>query len=257
MKKRIILMASLTVLSSCGKEIGSVENRWPQKIDFKERVLDAGTMVGSEISSVVQEVELGLSVKWANVNLGVQNADEQGDHYAWGEIESGDKFGWCYYEHNDSAHSCSSILYLTKYCFDKYGEINDVEPGAELHLLDDAAYIKWGDGWRMPSAEEFEELIKECEWYYDKAEKTFTAKGPNGNSIQFPAPGYSFGNRKYSSEQSNAYATGAYWTRELSEFSSADAKIVMMSAGADGKVKLSLNPGFNRCFGLPIRPVKE
>lgn len=54
----------------------------------------------------------------------------------------------------------------------------------------DAATRHWGNKWRTPTKEEFEELIKECKWEkavipnYDKHALKVT--GPNGNSIFLP-----------------------------------------------------------------------
>ena len=33
-------------------------------------------------------VDLGLSVKWARVNIGASSIGDYGDYYAWGEIET-------------------------------------------------------------------------------------------------------------------------------------------------------------------------
>lgn len=257
MKTESLILASILVLSACNKEnVPSIHDRIPVKIDFVERVLDENVDIGSELFDYVEAVDLGLSVKWASVNLGATKPSEQGKHYAWGEILSSEKFGWQYYEHNESPCSCSNILYLNKYCFDKYGEINDVNAGAELDKLDDAAYIALGGQWRTPSADEYAELIEKCEWTYNEQNKTFEATGPNGNSIQFPAPGYSIGTTKYSAEDVIGYATGGYWTRELSDFSSADAKMILMYY-TNGECDIKISPGYNRCFGLPIRAITQ
>lgn len=54
----------------------------------------------------------------------------------------------------------------------------------------DAATHYWGEKWRTPSKEDFEELITKCKWgkYIIPTTNQFALKaiGPNGNSIIFP-----------------------------------------------------------------------
>ena len=57
----------------------------------------------------------------------------------------------------------------------------------------DAATHYWGEKWRTPTKEDFEELITKCKWekYIISTTNQFALKaiGPNGNSIVFPAVG--------------------------------------------------------------------
>ena len=39
-------------------------------------------------------VDLGLSVGWASCNVGATSPEEFGDHYAWGEVEPKEYYGW-------------------------------------------------------------------------------------------------------------------------------------------------------------------
>lgn len=43
------------------------------------------TIPGADTPENVRAIDLGLSVKWANMNLGAINEDDSGDFYAWGE----------------------------------------------------------------------------------------------------------------------------------------------------------------------------
>lgn len=56
-------------------------------------------------------VDLGLSVKWATMNVGAAKINDQGSYFAWGETENKDDYTWSTYKHGTSADD------LTKYNF--------------------------------------------------------------------------------------------------------------------------------------------
>lgn len=113
-------------------------------------------------------VDLGLSVKWASCNLGASGPTYFGKRYIWGHID-------------DLTMNCNNG------CIPEESQINNIS-GTKY----DAAKIALGNGWRIPTKAEFEELYENCkfEWIlldtYPGAK--FTA--PNGNSVFFPASGY-------------------------------------------------------------------
>ena len=39
-------------------------------------------------------VDLGLSVKWATVNIGAEKSTEPGSYFAWGETVKKDDYTW-------------------------------------------------------------------------------------------------------------------------------------------------------------------
>ena len=107
-------------------------------------------------------VDLGLSVKWATCNIGASHPEEFGGYYSWGENSEKDEYNektykWCK----------GSIEALTKYVDDpSVGE--NVDNIAVLELADDAAYANWGKPWRMPKAEEWQELFANCRMEFTK-----------------------------------------------------------------------------------------
>jgi hypothetical protein len=42
----------------------------------------------------VEAVDLGLSVKWANMNVGAYKDSGYGSYFAWGEIKPKDYYSW-------------------------------------------------------------------------------------------------------------------------------------------------------------------
>lgn len=106
-------------------------------------------------------VDLGLSVKWATCNVGATKPEDYGEYYAWGEIKSKNIY-------NDHSYIHSKINGLwSNYVFIKYNTkqrkgIKDDK--SKLELIDDVAKTEWGVDWRIPSVEEFQELLNNCKW---------------------------------------------------------------------------------------------
>lgn len=52
------------------------------------------------------------------------------------------------------------------------------------------AVNSWGSTWRIPTKNEWNELIHNCQWKKIYSDNVWEATGPNGNSIYLPAAGY-------------------------------------------------------------------
>ena len=150
-------------------------------------------------------VDLGLSVKWATMNVGANAPEEYGDYFAWGETEPKDYFldktyKWC----------MGSYSTMTKYCTNSY--YGTIDNKTTLDLEDDAAYANWGGTWRMPTHDEFEELRTKCSWEKTTQNGVYGQKvtGPNGNSVFLPAAGY-----RWNDGLNNAGYNGYYWSSSL------------------------------------------
>lgn len=87
----------------------------------------------------------------------------------------------------------------------------------------DVASEKWGDKWRVPTKEEFEELINRCNW--EKVlipltkEHALKVTGPNGNHILLPVTGHAGCCKKiagFFSNKENTYNECAFWTSSKS-----------------------------------------
>lgn len=131
-------------------------------------------------------VDLGLSVKWANCNVGATAPEEVGDYFAWGETKpkAMDRYISGYYKWCNIDEP-----YYLKYVRD--GDHRDNKN--TLDPEDDAAHVNWGGAWRMPTSTEIEELCNRCTWERIKQGKRdgfkVTSK-VNGNSIFIPATGF-------------------------------------------------------------------
>lgn len=154
----------------------------------------------SEFTVTTGEViDLGLSVKWAACNIGAQSPEEYGGYYAWGEIEEKNVYDWTTYKWCNGSYDTP-----TKY--NSWSDWGYVDDKYVLDSDDDVAQTLLGDDWRMPTEEEVEELLDNCEieWTSLNGVNGLKVIGPNGNSIFLPAAGFRYG---------TSFSSGVYyWT---------------------------------------------
>lgn len=134
-------------------------------------------------------VDLGLAsgLLWAKCNMGTTKPTEPGDYYAWGETSTKKK----YYIDNYKHFKVDENVKILKY--------NEKDGKEVLELEDDAANAYLGVGYRIPTKEDWEELLEDCKWevvtttlpeIVDPSQKKVIARwkvtGPSGNSIVLP-----------------------------------------------------------------------
>ena len=123
-----------------------------------------------------QAVDLGLSVKWATMNVGATSPEDYGGYYAWGETEEKSNYDWETYKWCNGSYNN-----MTKYCTDGY--YGTVDNKRVLDPSDDVAHVKWGGSWRMPTSDEIKELTDECNWQWTSLNGVdgCWVTGPNGS----------------------------------------------------------------------------
>lgn len=118
--------------------------------------------------NVHEYVDLGLpsGLLWATTDIGALTPEDEGLEFVWGGTSVDTKW----------ADIKDIVL--------GYDEISDTEY--------DVAKVQWGNGWRLPTAEEARELMKYCTPKGSNTQKIdgysnsdFEYTGPNGNSIFF------------------------------------------------------------------------
>lgn len=145
-------------------------------------------------------VDLGLpsGTKWADRNMGSSSPADYGDYYAWGEINTKKTY-------TDKTYKFFTDKNKNGYCDN--GEIEDIGPdisGTEY----DVAHKKWGGSWKLPTKEQWQELIDYCSWTFmaQDCHPGYKVTGPNGRCIFLPAAGkkaeYSGADRSIGSEGS-------------------------------------------------------
>lgn len=157
-------------------------------------------------------VDMGLSVLWATCNLGADSFEKNGDYYSWGETTPKSYYGWDNYawghQNNDMTYNLTK--YLTK---EKYGSVDNL---VQLQSQDDAAVTTLGNGWRMPTNKEFQELIDNSYVYtmynyYNTGINGYSVvskvEGFEDKSLFFPCAGYAIRDGHYLDDASYLAAT--------------------------------------------------
>ena len=204
-----------------------------------------GSGVKAECVIVVEKpheyVDLGLpsGTLWATTNVGANSPEESGDYFAWGEVEPKSTYNWSTYKYCKGSSST-----MTKYCTQSSN--GTVDNKTELDLEDDAAYMNWGEGWRMPSDAQLTELRTNCTWTWDSTKKGYTVVGPNNCSLFLPAAGY-----RYVGGLDDAGSWGYYWSRSLyTSYSNYAYSVYFNSSNVSGDY-------LYRCYGRSVRPVRQ
>ena len=184
-------------------------------------------------------VDMGTSVMWATNNLGAASPELTGDTYTWGEIRAQKGYSRNYkYGEGDWK--------VTKYCEEDESTswAGEGQPDGLTKLLpeDDAACNSWGNGWRMPSSDEWKELSDKCNWKWVMYNDVygFLVTAGNGNCIFLPA------NKK--NARTNRVESLKYWSSSLAAANSA------YCMDGDGSPRRGMNYEERRA-PLPIRAV--
>ena len=179
------------------------------------------TLYNEEILHNVEfdnSVDLGLSVRWGSCNLGAKFEQDFGTYFQWPTLEAGD-----------------NVSDRDDYC----------DTGCISSSKWDYAKKTLGGTWRMPSSDEFKELMTKCRWQWTNrfGVNGYQIIGPNGNSIFLPAAGYHY---RCDIEKN---LTGYYWSGDSTACSNADVLEFKENTQSIGKrVKY---------YGRSIRPVKD
>ena len=194
-----------------------------------------------------QWVDMGLpsGLLWATCNLGTNKSTELGDYFAWGETETKESYTNKTYKWYEDSDEIVEIKYSDLFKADASGNIRTL-----LELEDDAANVKLGGNWRMPTREEFEELLHPantdlCLVSKNDVKGYLVVSKKNGNTLFLPAAGF-----KLADEVTGVEDEYYYWTSEHAEEGLGVANVVGNFYGS-----LDVMPFFNRPIGCTIRPV--
>ncbi len=226
--KRILLISSIVLLfvGGCTKD-----TEFEQETTY---IVTEGK-VEKDIDTINGHcyVNLGLpsGLKWAACNVGASLPGDDGDYFAWGETKPKDSY---------TADNC-----LT------YNKLMEDISGSEQY---DAATANWGTPWRMPTKDEFQELLDECEIELGTYDGVVCYKftGPNGNEIYLPAAGY-YKNSELHYKDNNRFVM--IWTSTPSGISRKEAYRLSFYCASDfSNITSDVR---SRYFGFSIRAVTE
>ena len=250
------------VWTSSNENIAPVRNGRVDAYDYGDAVITCTAADGSGVKATCKViilnaesayVDLGLpsGTLWATCNIGATSPEDYGDYFAWGETEGYNDgktdFNWSTYKWCNGSNST-----MTKYCNNSsYGYNGFTDDKTELDPEDDAAYVNWGPAWRMPSEEQFSELINSSytttEWTTQNGVygRKITSK-ENGNSIFLPAAGF-----RYYSSLNSAGSYGYYWSCTLSSDDPSSARYPCFNSS-----RITMYSNY-RYFGQSVRPVRS
>jgi len=213
-------------------------------------------------------VDLGLpsGLKWATCNVGASKPEEYGDYFAWGDTvpyykpghaqddlqtygkddkKKTDGYAWSTYKWCEGDYDA-----LTKYCSKgDYGNNGFTDSKTTLVFEDDAASYNWGSPWRMPTNDDFEELIATK---VNTTDYTWTwcdggwqiVRNSTGATLFLPAAGYRFDTGLY-----NVGSYGSYWSSSLGTDFPGNAWVLFFDSG-------DVLTFYNyRYYGFSVRPV--
>lgn len=177
-------------------------------------------------------------MKWASFNVGASAPEEYGDYYAWGEVEPKSEYLFDNYKWSDD-----NGMTMTKYCTDSSYGI--VDGKTILDSEDDVAYIKLGNNWRMPTLDEFQELIDNCDSEWTAQNGVYGRKlvsRINGNSIFLPAAG--------ADQENDAGLKAYYWSANTLGWGYASYFLYFTSSYSQRSYGSS-------CMGRSVRAVQD
>lgn len=207
-------------------------------------------------------VDLGLSVKWAPMNIGASEPQAMGGLYGWGDSIGTRKPLNTEYPVTVSyrmvdGREITNVEWGSPY-------FGGREPLADISGTDyDCARYLWNQEWRLPTKAEWQELIDRCEWTPVSGMEgatgiVYRVTGPNGNSIIIPLGGIN-------TTDINEFRglVGNYWTSTLLPRSS-QAEYDYQSTVACAAWAVNIVPNESvlakmkpqvRSFSLSVRPV--
>lgn len=196
-------------------------------------------------------LQLPSGTLWATCNVGADKPSEEGNAYAWGEVETKNayEYSWEDYKFYAPPGPDDNHMMLTKYC--RSSAFGNTDGKIELDLEDDVANVEWGGNWRIPTPAQFEELANECTWKPDTMDGVdgYTVTGKNGQSIFLPlAP--MFNAESVFGKMPAAEGT-CYWLNSLQYVES-------LNSDRAAQMKLGEQPSIvyaHRCKGVSVRPV--
>lgn len=151
----------------------------------------------------MNKIDLGLpsGTLWGNCNLGANTPIEYGDYFAWGD-------------------TCPKSNYIGRTCETYDRDIASLKfddivrnISNDLSSAYDAASQILGPDWRIPSGDQAQELIDNCNWQWVENYDGVEIKGVlgtskiNGAKIFLPAAGY-----RNNTQMLMSGICGGYWT---------------------------------------------
>jgi len=226
--------------------IKNSENTSAVFVETAKMCIDCGTWDGGDSH---EYVDLGLpsGTLWATCNIGANLPEEFGLYFQWGDTQGytsaqvgTDKvFSWANYKYS----SAGSSSVMTKY--------NSSDGKTVLDLEDDAAYVNWGENWRMPTVDQISELIDSENTSHEftsmnNVEGILFTSLSNGNTLFVPSAGLAYG-----TSVDGIGEVGGCWSLLNSEYVGYAQELYFNWMEDDVYVY-----NYERYYGFSVRPVR-
>ena len=245
------------VWSSSNGDVAAIRNGRVDAYDYGEAIITCAAADGSGVIATCkvtvynsEYVDLGLpsGTLWAACNIGAYSSEGYGDYFRWGETTKydGNGGGATYKWRGDS-----DIDFIKYNTLENRGIVDNM---VELEPNDDAAYVNWGNQWRMPSVSQMGELINTAyttiEWTtFNNIQGYKITSKTNGKYLFLPASGCLYGSAGVAGIGSVVYYVGRY----ISSNEPAAAITLMPN---DESLQLTYLYA-TRLWGCSIRPVRN
>lgn len=193
-----------------------------------------------------EAVDLGSGVKWATGNLtkdssgnySIAPATDYGAYFSWGNTNGRNVAG------QTDSYSFDSTTYNST---TGHNLTADFTSGSTTY---DAARVRLGSPWRIPTYGELNWLKDNCTWTWKASGNTdyngvagYEVVGTNSNKIFLPAAGYYYGTSLY-----DAGSDGYYWS---TRYYSSDYAYYLGFNSSSKDMSIS-----DRYYGFSVRPVQ-
>lgn len=191
-------------------------------------------------------VDLGLpsGLLWADRNIGSAAMASNGAYFAWGQTKESSNCSAFFSEYPDNELLEEGII-----------ETKDHMSYTLTAQYDVAAQL-WGNGWRLPTINEINELIKNCNWSIleDKTEGLYGVMGTskkNGEWIFLPMAGYYDANGLHDKNTAGYYLS----SESYEDYSSWPSRYGFRYLGFSSSTGVYWNSYIKRNVAFSVRPV--
>ena len=184
----------------------------------------------------------GSNLKWAAGNIGAKSETDPGLYFQWGEV---------------SGHADDGTFTYRPGGYNRDDDYNAAfgTQMFDLTLEQDAARVNLGGNWRMPTKQEFDDLLAACTYEFTQdynntgvAGCILTSKA-NGNKLFFPQ------NKDLGGTEVAIGASVSLWTSTFGSFAFYYyTSISFFAGGFDDDCRTGET---SRCYAFPIRAVCE
>ena len=258
-EERTIAVTATTFTGDVGEGVSPGTNRhilWDAGTDWPNKKGDVKAIVtATKKSPIISVGKVQLwegGPYWADKNIGADNPWDYGLYFWWGDTKGHRPSSDGTFSFNFAPDNSAIYTYLKS--VSDLQSAGWVTSDGVLSRVHDAAHVKWGESWRMPTYQEvYDLLFNKCDWTWT------TMNGVNGyvicgrgtyasNSIFLPAAGEGYG-----LSCNGGGGCCFYWVSSLRWSYPSDSSISSCLQASPGA---GYGLGTFRCYGCPIRPVQ-